>query len=156
MSDIERLIASYAAGTLSRRAFARRLLALGVSMGFVETLLGPSIKRTLAAPVPRRAASSRAPYLVMVVMDAFRADYVHLASMPNLEWLLNRGTYYPSAWVGQLQSNTVPSHATISTGATPTHQGVIGFSWRDPETGEEVYTGWYKDVMAGRLELQLK
>ena len=43
MSDIERLLASYMAGTLSRRAFARRLLTLGASLGFVETLLGPSI-----------------------------------------------------------------------------------------------------------------
>ncbi|GAC1519952.1 MAG: hypothetical protein NVS2B16_26700 [Chloroflexota bacterium] len=155
MSDIERLLAQYYKGTLSRRSFARRLLALGVSMTFVETLLGASARRALAAPEPQ-PAPSRPPYFVMVVMDAFRADYLDLAPMHHLRSLMSRGATYDRAWVGQLESYTPTSHATLSTGATPAHQGVIGFSWRDPQTGQEAYTGWYNDVMAGRLELQLQ
>jgi hypothetical protein len=92
----------------------------------------------------------------MVVMDAFRADYLTYTPMPNLEWLMSRGTTFPHAWVGQLESYTPASHATLSTGATPAHQGVIGFEWRNPGTGQEAYTGWYNDVIAGRLELQLQ
>jgi hypothetical protein len=69
---------------------------------------------------------------------------------------MRRGTTFPQAWVGQLESYTPSSHATLSTGATPARQGVIGFEWRDPTTGQEAYTGWYADVIAGRLELQLQ
>jgi predicted AlkP superfamily pyrophosphatase or phosphodiesterase len=154
VSDIDRLLTSYLSGHVSRRTFVTRLLALGVSMDFVETLLGPGAGHVLASSVPARPPT-RSPHAVLVVMDAFRGDYVDRAPMPNLEWLASRGVTYSSAWVGQLESNTVPSHATISTGATPAHQGVIGFSWRDPVTKKEVYTGWYDAVLAGRLERQL-
>lgn len=154
MSDIERLLSAYIGGNLSRGAFVCRLLSLGVGMGFVETLLGRNVKRVLAAsphPVP-----ARAPFVVMVVMDAFRADYAHLTSMPNLDWLMRRGVSFPNAWVGQLESYTPAGHATLSTGATPAHHGVIGFEWRDPKTGREDQTAWYQGVMSGRLEEQLR
>ncbi|MGI8824942.1 MAG: alkaline phosphatase family protein [Chloroflexota bacterium] len=154
MSDVERLISQYTSGTVTRGTFVQRLLALGVSVTFAESLLGMPLRTALAAPPPNMVPS-RAPYVVMVVMDAFRADYLNLAPMPNLEWLMTRGTTFTHAWVGQLESYTPTSHATLSTGATPGHQGVIGFSWRDPQSGQETYTGWYDDVMAGRLELQL-
>jgi hypothetical protein len=108
----------------------------------------------MAAPSPARMPS-RAPYVVLIVMDGFRADYQQLAPMPNLTQLIERGTTFERAWVGHLESYTPSSHATISTGAKPAHSGVIGFEWRDPVTHEEDYTGWYKDVIAGRLEQQL-
>jgi arylsulfatase A-like enzyme len=155
VSDIEKLLASYVAGGLSRRNFVRRLLGLGIGMGFTETLLGASAKRALAAGNGQRLPA-RSPRFIMVVMDAFRADYVNLASMPNLELLMSRGTAYSNAWVGQLESYTPASHATLSTGAIPAHSGVLGFDWRDPNTGQETYTGWYDDVIAGRLEQQLR
>lgn len=154
-SQLTPLLASYAAGRLSRSAFVRRLLALGVSFSFVETLLGSvGARRALAAPTAQQA--SRPPYFVLVVMDAFRTDYMNLAPMPNLAWLMSRGATFSRAWVGQLESYTPASHATLSTGATPAHHGVIGFDWRDPATGKETYTAWYDDVIAGRLELQLQ
>jgi type I phosphodiesterase/nucleotide pyrophosphatase len=155
MADVDQLLVSYAAGRLSRAEFTRRLLALGVSWGFVETLLGSGTRSVLAAK-GGGTVSAHSPRVVMVVMDAFRGDYIHLAPMPNLHWLMSRGTFYPHAWVGQLETNTVPSHATLSTGATASHQGVIGFSWRDPVSGKEVYTGWWDDVLAGKLEQQLQ
>lgn len=154
MSSIEDLIHAYASGGLSRQAFIRRLMAAGVGAGFIETLLGPGAPRALAAPPPQ-LAPSRAPYVVLVVMDGFRADYQQLAPMPNLTWLMEQGTTFERAWVGHLESYTPASHATISTGAKPAHSGVIGFEWRDPVTHEEDYTGWYNDVIAGRLEQQL-
>lgn len=153
MSEIDRLLAEFATGRLSRRTFVRRLAALGVGLGFIETLLGPSARHALAAS-PRQVPS-RAPYLVLVVMDAFRTDYMNLAPMPNLQWLMQRGTFFSRAWVGQLESYTPASHATIATGAMPATSGVLGFEWRDPQTGEEDYTGWYDDVIAGKLEAQL-
>lgn len=154
MSEIDRLLTSHLSGRLSRRELIVRLVGLGVGMDFIESLLGPGTRHALADDLPARPAA-RAPYVVIVVMDAFRGDYTKVAPMPNLAWLASRGVSYHNAWVGHLESNTVPSHATISTGSTPAHQGVIGFSWRDPKTKKEVYTGWYPDVVAGKLEKQL-
>lgn len=154
MPSIEDLVHSYTSGGLSRHTFIRRLVALGVGIGFLETLLGTDMQRALAAPSPQ-LMPSRAPYVVLIVMDGFRADYLQLAPMPNLTWLMERGATFEHAWVGHLESYTPASHATISTGATPAHSGVIGFEWRDPVTHEEDYTGWYNDVIAGRLEQQL-
>ncbi len=151
---VEDLIHSYLAGGFSRQIFLRRMLALGIGTGFLETLLGPGVTRALAAPPPQ-LVPARSPRLVLVVMDGFRSDYLELASLPHLSGLMARGTTFERAWVGQLESYTPASHATISTGATPAHQGVIGFEWRDPVTGEEDYTAWYDDVIAGRLEQQL-
>ncbi|MGH2518992.1 MAG: alkaline phosphatase family protein [Chloroflexota bacterium] len=127
-----------------------RLAALGIGAGFSQTLLGAPPRALAAPPIP-----SHAPYVVVVVMDAFRYDYQHLAHMPNLVWLMKRGVHYEKAWVGHLESYTPASHATISTGAKPAHSGVLGFDWRDPATGEETYTGWYRDVIQGKLEQQL-
>lgn len=154
MSDLDNAVSQYLHGSISRREFVQRALALGVGMGFIETLLGPGTGRALAAPDPRKYPS-HAPYVIILVMDAFRADYQDLAPMPNLEWLMSRGTHYTNAWVGHLETYTPTSHATISTGAHPNHSGVIGFSWRDPKTGQEDYTAWWQGVMSGRLEAQL-
>jgi arylsulfatase A-like enzyme len=154
MSDLDDVLSQYVGGALSRRDLIRRLLTLGVGMGFIETALGPGAGRAMAAPDPK-TFPSRAPYVIILVMDAFRADYQHLGPMPNLNWLMSRGTHYTHAWVGHLETYTPTSHATISTGSHPNHNGVIGFSWRDPKTGQEDYTAWWQGVMAGRLEAQL-
>lgn len=154
MSELERVIAGYRAGAVSRRRFVRRLVALGLGPAFIDALLGLPARRVLAAP-GRAPLPARSPRLVLVVIDAFRTDYAALAPMPNLSRLMQRGATFPNAWVGQLESVTPASHATISTGAAPRRQGIMGFSWRSPATGQEVYGAWYDQVLAGRLERQL-
>lgn len=155
MSDLESVIAAYRSGLLSRSAFVRRLMTLGVGLAFIESALGMSVRHALAAS-NRTQLPARSPRLVLVVIDAFRYDYQSLASMPNLARLMQRGATFTNAWVGQLESVTPASHATISTGATPARQGIMGFSWRDAATKQEVYGGWYDEVLAGRLEQQLR
>lgn len=154
MADIDGLIESYWRGRLSRRRFVQQLLALGIGAGFIEQIVGVPPTRVLSDSFVQMP--SRTPYLVLVVIDGFRTDYQALTPMPNLEWLMSQGTSYSSAWVGQLESYTPASHATISTGAIPRHSGVIGFEWRDPATHKEDLTAWYDGVMSGRLEEQLK
>ena len=155
MSDLESVIADYRCGRVSRQAFVRRLLTIGVGLPFIESLVGAPVRQAFAAG-PRAPLPARTPRLVLIVLDAFRSDYQALAPMPNLSRLMARGSTFTNAWVGQLESVTPASHATISTGATPRRQGIIGFSWRDPATKSEVYGGWYDEVLAGRLERQLK
>ena len=58
---------------------------------------------------------------------------------------------FPRAWVGQLQSETPVSHATLSTGALPRDDGIIAFEWRDPVTRREVLDGWESGPLLGQV-----
>jgi predicted AlkP superfamily pyrophosphatase or phosphodiesterase len=100
------------------------------------------------------ADSSATPkYLVLITMDGFRPDYLSLAPMHHLRALMNAGTYYDTAWDGQLESTTPASHATIATGVYPRKDDVIGFGWRDPATGQYTYAPTNLDqINAGYLE----
>lgn len=70
-------------------------------------------------------------YLVLIVMDGFRPDYMRAAPMRHLHQLMHSGMTYTRAWVGQLETETPTGHATIVTGVYPRKHGVIGFGWRD-------------------------
>ena len=93
------------------------------------------------APVSPAHADAPAvpPYLVVIVMDGFRPDYLNLAPMHHLRSLMARGRVYDTAWVGQIESETPTGHATIATGVYPRKHGVIGFGWRDRVTGAYTY-----------------
>jgi hypothetical protein len=98
----------------------------------------------LFALVPVGSAGSAPPtpqpqYLVVIVMDGFRPDYLSLAPMRHLHWLMQRGMSYGNAWVGQLESETPTGHATIATGVYPRKHGIIGFGWRNVQTGNFDY-----------------
>jgi Type I phosphodiesterase / nucleotide pyrophosphatase len=144
--ELERL---FQRGLLSRAQFMQALAAAGVTASGLELLMGSTAQPAVAQ------SEVAARYLVLIVLDAFRPDYMQLAAMPNLDALIRSGTTYDRAWVGQLESETPVGHATLSTGAMPKHEGVIGFEWRDPKTGREVLDGWPPDVLAGDLDRDL-
>jgi hypothetical protein len=146
-AELERL---FRRGPLSRRQLTGALAGLGMAASGIEMLLG-------AADVePAEARPALPRYFVLIVLDAFRPDYANLAPMPSLQRLIQSGTSYPRAWVGQLESETPSGHATLSTGALPKHHGILGFEWRDPRTGREVLDGWPPGVLAGALERDLQ
>jgi predicted AlkP superfamily pyrophosphatase or phosphodiesterase len=140
----------YARGDLSRRQFIAGLAALGLTAGGIEALVGVGTPPTAEAAVPI------ARYLVLIVLDAFRPDYIPLASMPALSALASTGVTYDRAWVGQIESLTPAAHATIASGCWPKHTGVLGFEWRDPATQKEALDAWPPDVRAGLLERDLR
>lgn len=94
----------------------------------------------------------QARYAVIIVLDGARPDYFQLAPMPHLRWLMQRGTEYTRAFVGQEIANTPPSHATIGTGVFPRRHGVEGFVWTDPRTGQMTRPGDTPAVLTGALE----
>jgi arylsulfatase A-like enzyme len=90
---------------------------------------------------------------VLIVMDGFRPDYLSLAPLRHLRALMSQGMYYDTAWVGDLESTTPASHATIATGVYPRKHNVIGFGWRDPATGRFTYAPTNTNqIHAGYLE----
>jgi len=112
----------------------------------VSVVLAPS------SFVPLRGISApAAQYLVIVVIDGCRPDYLQLTDVPNLRYLMSNGVTYSKAWLGQLVANTPPGHATVTTGSLPKNQGVIGFAWRDPATGGIAAPTTIEAVSQGRL-----
>jgi arylsulfatase A-like enzyme len=146
IAEIERYVRS---GTLSRRQLIAALAGMGFTAGGLAGLLGTDIPTAWSADAAAR-------YLVLIVLDAFRPDYMRLAPMPALTALMREGATYDRAWVGQLESYTPTGHASLSTGALPRRDGVIGFEWRDPVTNTELLDAWPDQTVAGRLEKDLK
>lgn len=146
VAEVERL---FRRGALSRRQMLAALAGIGLTAGTMADLLG-------SRPVIAGAQDAQARYLVVIVLDAFRPDYMRLAPMPALTALMQEGVTYDRAWVGQLQSYTPTGHASLSTGVMPKRHGVIGFEWRDPASGMEVYDAWSKEVLLGTLDRDLK
>jgi len=136
-------------GIITRGQFLRALAALGVTIPTTEMLFGGGARPVLAAP-------ASATYLVVIVLDAFRADYLQLQSMPALSALIASGTFYPNAWVGHLESETPTGHASLSTGSIPARTGILGFEWRDGKTKQEVMDGWSAGVLAGDMDRDLR
>ncbi len=100
----------------------------------------PEMQATAEALVPVEDTpvvdSAAAQYVVVIVLDGFRPDYLELADMPNLRSLIDAGTSYSNAWVGALQNNTPPGHVMIATGSFPRRTGIIGHTWANLQTGE--------------------
>lgn len=125
------------------------LAGIGLTASSISALVGTEIPAA-------RAQVTAAQYLVLIVLDAFRPDYMDLAPMPALQALMKEGTSYDRAWVGQLESYTPTGHGSLSTGSLPKRDGVLGFEWRDPATNKEALDAWPEEVVAGKLERDLK
>ncbi len=83
--------------------------------------------------------AQRPAYLVVIVLDGYRADYASLVPMHHLRALMAQGRSYDTAWVGHMESETPSGHATIATGAYPRKTSISGFGWRDTTTGQFTY-----------------
>jgi arylsulfatase A-like enzyme len=146
VSELER---AFDRGRLSRRQFVVSLLGLGLGASAVAQLARVRIDDVLAATPP-------AQYLVLIVLDAFRPEYMGLAPMPALTALARSGVAYERAWVGQLETYTPAGHSSISTGCGPHRHGILGFEWRDPQTGKEVLDGWAPAAKLGSIDRDLR
>src|SRR5512132_1940566 len=58
----------------------------------------------------------------------------------GLARFLDRGAWFADAHYGHSFTVTAPGHATLLTGAYPHRTGIIGNDWRDPASGEPVYS----------------
>ena len=74
------------------------------------------------APVPKA--------VVLLVLDAFRADYLdkHAAVLPNLSRLRREGASFERARVNHLPTITTVGHSTIATGTDARFHGIVANS----------------------------
>lgn len=119
-------------------------------------VLALALLLVLAIPVTTRSAPSAPEYVVVIVIDGARPDYLDLVAMPNLQRLAREGVVYSRAWVGQMITNTPPGHATLATGTLPRTNGIIGFGWKDPATGRMTRPTSLEAVMRGEQQQVLR
>lgn len=84
---------------------------------------------TLPDATPSGAPGSNAP-LVLISLDALRADYLDRGLTPNLKAMAQGGvsaTMHPS-----FPTLTFPNHYTLVTGKVPDHHGMIANNMYDP------------------------
>jgi hypothetical protein len=82
------------------------------------------------APPPLPNLSAAVPkYMVLLVLDGARPDYVNAPGLRNLNALRAAGTQYTNAFDGILEAETPAGHATIATGSRPDRDGILGFDW---------------------------
>lgn len=124
---------------LSRGQLLRhgRNLGLTVAASSFLTACGTAVATHTGVNSARRQGSDPPPkYLVMLIVDAGRPDYLNYTHLPNISALTKGGTVYERAWVGQLEAVTPACHASIGSGCFPSRDGgLLGFWWEDPATG---------------------
>jgi predicted AlkP superfamily pyrophosphatase or phosphodiesterase len=88
----------------------------------------------LGSPVPQPAHRTGPAPVLLISLDAFRADYLRRGLTPNLARLAREGvraewmtTSYPSL--------TFPNHYSIVTGLRPDHHGIVHNNMRDARLG---------------------
>lgn len=81
------------------------------------------------------AVSSPAPHAVLLVsIDAFRADYIDRGLTPNLAAMARDGVTAPYM-LPSFPSLTFPNHYTLVTGRVPDRNGIVNNTMRDAKLG---------------------
>jgi len=84
------------------------------------------------------------PRLVLwITVDMLRADAISMCQKnfgkAGFHRFIDRGLWYKNARFRQGVTLTSVGHASLFTGADPSHHGIIGNNWVDKETGERIY-----------------
>ena len=94
----------------------------------------PLLTLLLASCVSTRPATQPRDTVLLVSIDAFRADYLDLGITPNLSRIASEGVR--AAWMNpSYPSLTFPNHYSIVTGLRPDHHGIVHNTMRDAELG---------------------
>lgn len=95
-------------------------------------------------PAPKAEApesGSRPRLIVFLVVDQLRYDYLERFSglyEGGFKTLLDKGALFTNARYRHGLTLTGPGHATMATGLHPSHTGITGNDWYDPELKKKV------------------
>ena len=89
------------------------------------------------APVPpaQTAGATRPAPLLLISIDAYRADYIDRGLTPTLAALAQTGVH-ADAMQPAFPSLTFPNHYTLVTGLYPDHHGIVNNTMVDPVLGK--------------------
>jgi len=86
------------------------------------------------------AAQQQKPYVILISADGFRYDYAEKYQAENLLRLSGQGVRAASM-MPSFPSVTFPNHYTLVTGLYPSHHGLVGNSFYDPEKKDSYSMG---------------
>jgi len=115
--------------------FSTRLLAALLAAGLQACVTQPAKAPQVARVAPQE---KRAPVVILVSIDGFRADYLQRGVTPNLNQLAEAGI--SAAMRPSFPSITFPNHYTLVTGLRPDRNGIVGNRMEDPARPGEVFT----------------
>lgn len=93
----------------------------------VTVATGPPSMRAAAETVH----SDRPGRVLIVIVDAFRPDYVERFDMVNTRSLMSEGATFSAAIVGHMAAETVTGHNVMTSGLFPKHMGWSNEVFRD-------------------------
>jgi hypothetical protein len=123
------------------------LLALGLTLKMAP-VAGQAMSAERASILAANHHTAR--YLVLVVLDGGRPDYLNVSHLPHLEALRKQGVEYTQAMDGILESETPAGHTTLTTGSTPRRDGILGFNWAQNDNDFSLFSP--TTIRAGALE----
>jgi type I phosphodiesterase/nucleotide pyrophosphatase len=130
----------YGPGHVRRGAFTvpARHQDIAPTIAAMLKLPAPATMTGVALSMALRPAATTPRVVLLVVLDAFRADYLerHAGALPTLTRLKREGAAFTRAQVNYLPSATGVAHATISTGADPSFHGITVNTVFDAATGK--------------------
>jgi predicted AlkP superfamily pyrophosphatase or phosphodiesterase len=115
--------------------FPFRLLWCAVAVLGAGCATQPDVPRQPAPPVSTAAARQAPAPLLLISIDAYRADYFGRGLNPTLEMLAQTGVHAESMQPS-FPSLTFPNHYTIVTGLRPDHHGIVNNTMFDPVLGK--------------------
>ncbi len=97
-----------------------------------------------------RAHRQSKPYVILVSLDVFRADYLDRFDLPNFRRLIQNGVR-AKGLIPVFPSVTTPNHYSIATGLYPERHGLVGNVFFDPKREQVFYDAqqrhdgsWYR------------
>jgi predicted AlkP superfamily pyrophosphatase or phosphodiesterase len=115
--------------------FPFRLLWCAVAVLGAGCATQPDVPRQPAPPVSTAVARQAPAPLLLISIDAYRADYFDRGLNPTLEMLAQTGVHADSMQPS-FPSLTFPNHYTIVTGLRPDHHGIVNNTMYDPALGK--------------------
>ena len=87
--------------------------------------------RSPAAAASTHPEQRDKPYLILISLDGFKAEYLDRFDLPNLQRLAGRGAR-AKAMVPVFPSLTFPNHYSLVTGIDPQRHGIVNNRFFDP------------------------
>jgi predicted AlkP superfamily pyrophosphatase or phosphodiesterase len=119
-------------------AWRAAVLAVAVSACAVSTGAAPDIAQQAGGRVGltgsggiNAAAQRNKPYLILISIDGFKAEYLDRFALPHLRRLAQRGAR-AKAMVPVFPSLTFPNHYSLVTGLHPQRHGIVNNRFYDP------------------------
>jgi len=116
----------------------RRLVVASVLLGSLH--LAPAAEKT------------KPKLVVAIIIDQFRYDYLtrfRTDYHSGIDQLLTHGADFTSAYYGQVPTVTAVGHSIFLSGAMPAVSGIIGNSWYDRDSHQEVTSvcDWTRQIV---------